>query len=78
LQEYLDADSHRVGDGSTDVLLAALDTILVPSMKFEPFFYYNVLTWGNNQTITLIASIWYEKLYPDALLDFPKVWLNYG
>jgi hypothetical protein len=77
LKEYLDPDSERIGDGSTDVLIAALDTILTP-LRFEPFFHYNVLSWGNNQTITLIASIWYEKLYPDALLDLPKVWTNYG
>jgi hypothetical protein len=77
LKEYLDLDSQKIGDGSTDVLIAALDTILTP-LQFEPFFFYNVLSWGNNETITLVASIWYEKLYPDACLDLPKVWADYG
>lgn len=77
LKEYLDVDSERIGDGSTDVLIAALDTILSP-LLFEPFFFYNVLSWGNNETITLVASVWYEKLYPDACLYLPKVWADYG
>ena len=76
MKKYIDTPFCILGDGGLDLLITAIDAILIADDRFTPFFNNTVLVFGNNRTITLLASMWYEILYPHT--PIPEKWRHYG
>jgi hypothetical protein len=74
--KYVGTPDSMLGNGGLDTLIASIDAILLADDRFASFFNNTVLVFGNNRTITLMASLWYECLYPNVLI--PEKWMNYG
>jgi hypothetical protein len=76
VRKYIGTSYSILGDGGLDLLIASIDAILLADDRFASFFNNTVLVFGNNRTITLMASLWYECLYPNV--PIPEKWMNYG
>jgi hypothetical protein len=73
--KYVGTPYSILGDGGLDLLIASIDAILMADDRFASFFNNTVLVFGNNRTITLMASLWYDRLYPNVPL--PEKWMHY-